>query len=62
MECDAKKKVLIKDFDGGFLGESGSVISQVLDKPWRFQIFFLVKKICLKALLMFSQVFFKGKR
>ncbi|CAK8674402.1 unnamed protein product [Clavelina lepadiformis] len=28
MECDAKKKVFIKDFDGGFLGEAGSVLPQ----------------------------------
>ena len=29
MECDAKKKVLIKDLDGSFLGKSGAIISQV---------------------------------
>ena len=30
MECDGMKNVLIKDFDGGFLGAPGSVISQVI--------------------------------
>lgn len=30
MECDAKKKVLVKDFDGTFLGGVGAVIPQVV--------------------------------
>ena len=29
MECDGMKKVLIKDFDGGLLGQPGAIISQV---------------------------------
>jgi len=29
MDCDAKKKVLIKDFDGGLLGAPGAIVSQV---------------------------------
>lgn len=28
MECDAKKKTLLKDLDGSFLGAEGSVIPQ----------------------------------
>ena len=34
MECDAKKKVIIKDEDGSFLGSVGAVIPQV--KHMRF--------------------------
>jgi hypothetical protein len=28
MDCDALKKVLLKDLDGSFLGQIGSVISE----------------------------------
>ena len=28
MECDAKKKMLIEDLDGTFLGSSGAIISE----------------------------------
>ena len=29
MECDAKKKVIIKDLDGSFLGAIGTVLPDV---------------------------------
>ena len=37
MECDGRKKVMIKDLDGSFLGGVGAIIPQVRSKKGKLE-------------------------